>query len=353
MEKIIESTQPIGVFVISKTLKNEIDHLHAKIGEKEWNGILLYSTDNKRGISSMSNLRFTGKHVFPMKIGTSAAAEFNYDSSVIDMYENIPEAMSLNIGLIHSHHSMATFFSNIDTDDLKSNSVHYNYYISLIVNFRGVYSCKIAFYSNNKFTNEYEIVSYNGKKIKVKNKGENKDILVFPLTVVHDIDLDKWFTDKCDAMIVENEKIIEESKNINRKWEPLNLPTSNSWNKDNSKSWSPTSWRKDSIMSSDDKSSKNIRFIKSLILGYDDDATMSLEELLELFEGIDKEEEVFFLQNVEIIHDNVFGTNSYFEENLHIQDAIYTLEKYIDEYPDIENLIKLLKRYSNDDRQPI
>ena len=50
----------------------------------------------------------------------------------------------LQLGHVHSHHEMATFFSGTDMDELEEGSGKHNYYLSLIVNNRNELIAKIG-----------------------------------------------------------------------------------------------------------------------------------------------------------------------------------------------------------------
>ena len=90
----------IGKFIISSQLKKKIDYLHRVVGNVEWSGILVYETVTT-DMSELKDLVFIGLDIYPMNIGTGAATEFKYGTSIVDVYDNIPEAMESNIGMVH------------------------------------------------------------------------------------------------------------------------------------------------------------------------------------------------------------------------------------------------------------
>ena len=129
--------------VISRKIQNQILFLHSKIKSTEWSGILLYK-ELSGDITDINNLKLSAQDVFLQDIGSSAYTEYTADESIIDMYDNIPEADTMRTGHIHTHHSMQAFFSGTDASELHDNAIHYDYYLSLIVNFEGTYKAKIA-----------------------------------------------------------------------------------------------------------------------------------------------------------------------------------------------------------------
>jgi len=94
--------QSIGKFIVSEKLKEKIDYLHRVVGSVEWSGILVYKIESG-SIKDMENLVFTGVNLYPMDIGSAAFTTFKYDSALMDMYDVIPEAMEMNLGLVHTH----------------------------------------------------------------------------------------------------------------------------------------------------------------------------------------------------------------------------------------------------------
>ena len=133
-----------------------------------------------------------------MDIGSTGATSFNYDSSIVDMYTDIPDAMTLQTGLVHTHHSMKAFISSTDFDEIVTNASHYNYYVSLVVSFDQDYVCKVAFPTEVKNTIKFEIKDSNGKSIPVKTEVVDHNLILSTLNVVFEQEstLDDWFIKK-------------------------------------------------------------------------------------------------------------------------------------------------------------
>ena len=118
---------------ITKVLQSKIDYLITSIANCEWSGILFYNYHSDNIIN--------GLDVFPMNIGSSCYTEFEINQDVIAyMVDN--DLVGCKLGLIHSHHSMPTFFSNTDTETLDEKGKECEF-LSLIVNNVGIYNAKL------------------------------------------------------------------------------------------------------------------------------------------------------------------------------------------------------------------
>lgn len=107
---------------------------------QEWSGILFY---NYTGSFDGENIEFVCKDFLVMDIGSATFTEFAYNAEVIG-YMTDNDLLSCNIGLIHSHDSMPTFFSGTDTNTLAKEGTDTNHFLSLIVNNAGVYSAAVT-----------------------------------------------------------------------------------------------------------------------------------------------------------------------------------------------------------------
>ncbi len=102
-----------------------------------------------------------------MDIGSAAYTEFDMSPDVVGyMTENI-ELLDYQMGLIHSHNSMATFFSGTDTATLKEEGLDRNHFVSLIVNNAGKYTAGITrkVKSNKAITENFSYPTYGDSKI--------------------------------------------------------------------------------------------------------------------------------------------------------------------------------------------
>jgi hypothetical protein len=191
----------IGTLRITQNLQKLIDYLHYKVGATEWSGILFYKLV-KGDIKDLKNLEFVADFVYPMNIGSSVYTEFDYNSEVIEAYDVYPEGIEMDTALIHSHHSMSTFFSGTDSEEIKDNASHYNYYVSLIVNFAHEYCAKIAFPSKTEVVSKFSVRDNFGKFFTRNSKKEENTILIGNLDIVIENEVEKpeWVEKRIEVL---------------------------------------------------------------------------------------------------------------------------------------------------------
>lgn len=133
--------QSIYKLVITAEAERKIRHLCQKIPDVEWSGALFYTYE---GSIEEDNLVITCRDLFLMDIGSAGYTEFDMSPDVISYMADNPELLDMQLGLIHSHNTMATFFSGTDTNTLKEEGKDRNHFVSLIVNNAGVYTAAIT-----------------------------------------------------------------------------------------------------------------------------------------------------------------------------------------------------------------
>lgn len=140
--------------ILSKRLLNQIIVAHKMVGDIEWSGVLLFK--ELEGSLESDNLKLFADYVHVLDVGTSGFTEYNIDESIVEMYDEFPDAMEYQIAQAHSHHAMGCFFSGVDMGCLQLNADKFPYYLSLIVNHKGQYCAKVAWIAKQEDT---EIVS--------------------------------------------------------------------------------------------------------------------------------------------------------------------------------------------------
>lgn len=147
-------------------VENKIRVLCREIHNVEWSGILFYKIN---GSFEDGNLQVECVDIFQMDEGSSGYTEFNMSADVMTYMIDHPELMSEGVyqGLIHSHASMPTFFSDTDTGTLLSEGSDVNHFVSLIVNNAGVYTAGITrrLTVNQKVQEDYTYPSWNDTSI--------------------------------------------------------------------------------------------------------------------------------------------------------------------------------------------
>lgn len=207
---IVEMSEK-GRLLISPEMVAQIQFLHASIGKTEWSGILVYDVVSGSP-KDPKNFVLEAKRVFLMDIGSAAYTEYSPDEDVIDLYDQMPEAMEMKTGHIHTHHDMTTFFSGTDMGELHDNVDKYNYYLSLIVNFSGNYTAKVVFLSD---VTSSKRMSYKDESGTLKNftiKESSKAMVSIDMEI-------RWtgLPDKFSERIPElRKKIVEAEKKRNK-----------------------------------------------------------------------------------------------------------------------------------------
>lgn len=125
---------------VSSTLEHQIRYLCSQFPNTEWSGILFY---NHQGSIIDNTLQLNCIDMYLMDIGTAGETDFDMSSEVITyMADN--NLIDCQFGLIHSHHSMSTFFSATDLNTLRIEGSERNHFLSLIVNNTGKYSAALT-----------------------------------------------------------------------------------------------------------------------------------------------------------------------------------------------------------------
>ena len=127
--------------IIPTDVEKKIRHLCNKISQVEWSGTLFYTHS---GSYEEGTLEIRCVDIFPMDIGSQAYTEFDMSPDVIAYMTDHPELLDCQMGLVHSHNTMATFFSSTDTTTLREEGNDRNHFVSLIVNNEGTYTAAIT-----------------------------------------------------------------------------------------------------------------------------------------------------------------------------------------------------------------
>lgn len=142
MEKLELIKQPTSFkMIIPEEVEKKIKYICQRIPYKEWSGTLFYTHE---GSMEEENLVITCKDIYVMDIGTSAYTEFDMSPDVISYMTDNTDLLDCQMGLIHSHNQMATFFSGTDTATLLTEGEDRNHFVSLIVNNAGTYTAGIT-----------------------------------------------------------------------------------------------------------------------------------------------------------------------------------------------------------------
>ena len=128
---------------------HQIQYLCRHISKVEWSGALFYTVEGS--IKDPSTFKITLKTILPLDMGSAAYTEYNLDGRFLDFIEeDFEERCTWKLGHIHSHNTMAVFFSGTDMAELNDNAPSHNFYLSLIVNNYMDFMAKVAFTAGAK-----------------------------------------------------------------------------------------------------------------------------------------------------------------------------------------------------------
>lgn len=150
------------------------------VSRLEWSGPLFVKVKGEPNNPTSIVVDVIGFHI--MDVGTAGHTAFEYDESVIDVYEAHPEYMECRLGLVHSHNTMTTFFSGEDMEELEDNTANTDFYVSLIVNNASKYTAKIAWRTDEQV--EIETTGwYKKEAIKFNEKRTNSSLYTVDLDI--------------------------------------------------------------------------------------------------------------------------------------------------------------------------
>lgn len=177
--------------------------------DNEWSGPIMYKLV---GNFATGKFHCVVKDIYPMAKGSSAYTEYDFNEDFIKYRMAHPESLEWEVGNIHSHNNMATFFSGTDTNDLQENSLSHNYYLSLIINNNLDTTAKISFIGEQE-TKQNVTKSFfgdNGRLYKFNTKETKKEKVLFVYNCKIDLDykikVSEDFSNRVDEIIVKYDK---------------------------------------------------------------------------------------------------------------------------------------------------
>ena len=181
--KVISLVQKFGTYnyklIIPAEVERKIRFTCQKVWNTEWSGTLFFTHE---GSFENNDLVVRCVDIYIMDIGTQAYTEFDMNPDVIAYMTEHSELLDCQMGLIHSHNNMSTFFSGTDTATLKEEGRDRNNFVSLIVNNAGSYTAAITRRIKSKQVKESVSYEFFGD-------GEKQDTKEY----VSDSDEIEWF----------------------------------------------------------------------------------------------------------------------------------------------------------------
>jgi len=201
-----------GKLILPPEIIAQITYLHSHCGGKEWSGILVY--DVKGNPSKPESFELIAKHIFLMDIGTAGATDYETDGDIVDIFDQIPEAMEMKLGHIHTHHSGSAYFSGTDEGELQDNVDKHNYYLSLVVNYNGNYAAKVVFLSDMHTTSKMNYKDDGGEIKHFKQSKIEKHMVVIDMRIFYG-EVGGFFSDRLEAV---QGKIAAKEKAEKKSW---------------------------------------------------------------------------------------------------------------------------------------
>lgn len=131
-----------GKIVIEESFESQIRYMCDRFPDNEWSGVLFYKVT---GSLENNDLEISAKTFYLMDIGSGTYTEFELgtDPSIAKfMVDN--DLFDCHMGLIHSHDTMAAFFSGTDTATLRKEGALTPNFVSLVVNNAGKYVAAVT-----------------------------------------------------------------------------------------------------------------------------------------------------------------------------------------------------------------
>lgn len=162
--------------IIPVEVENKIRLCCIQSWDTEWSGVLFFTY---KGSFKDKDLVIECKDIYVMDVGNQVYTEFDMNPDVISYMTENQELLDCQLGLIHSHNNMLTFFSGTDVNTLKEEGKDRNNFVSLIVNNEGVYTAAITRKTkiyNAKLEVEYPFFNQDPQKETIENTQESEQI---------------------------------------------------------------------------------------------------------------------------------------------------------------------------------
>lgn len=194
--------------IIPVDVERKIRYLCNQVSQVEWSGILFYTYS---GSYEDNNLEIKCVDILPMDIGSSGYTEFDMSPEAASYMAEHQELLDCQMGLIHSHNNMKTFFSGTDTETLRKEGIDRNHFVSLIVNNEGTYTAAITRKLSIKkiVRSTYTYRTFDDiEKQGIKSEEEEEEVILYNY-----LDIIKEVDDTSFIEIDQRLKVIKEEKN--------------------------------------------------------------------------------------------------------------------------------------------
>lgn len=173
--------------VITKEFQKLFEYFCSRARQLEWSGIMFYKVEGT--FDNINSMVVTPIDILLMDIGSQAHTEFMSSGSVFEYQMTNISLMSCQLGLIHSHNTMKTFFSGEDISELNDTVQLIPYYVSLIINNASESCAKLAFKGEVQQTFSYN-TSLNQVNPQLSNikASSNYSLVTVDFDIVNEVD---------------------------------------------------------------------------------------------------------------------------------------------------------------------
>ena len=182
MKELITETLPQKLKVyLSKTVWDKMQYLCTHINKVEWSGCIFY--DIQGSLFNPDSIKINVLDLIPLDKGSETFTTYNFDSRVLNYMVDM-NYLEYKIGHTHSHHNMNTFFSGTDLSELYENSETIKPYLSIIINNRYDFSCKLAFRTTKLMKYKYQYQDIDYKTSEIEDYKETEVIVIYDCDVI-------------------------------------------------------------------------------------------------------------------------------------------------------------------------
>lgn len=168
--------------VITEEFLSLVKYFCRKIDQVEWSGMLFY--DITGSIKEIEGMVITPRTIFLRDIGNHSTTGYDYDEECMNFVEK-HDLFEAKHGMIHSHHSMKVWFSNVDLDELQDNVANHNLYLSLIVNNYMEMDARVVFLAQPTY---YSCPDENGNEYDLEVGKLSKVMMAYPCNIIKPVD---------------------------------------------------------------------------------------------------------------------------------------------------------------------
>jgi hypothetical protein len=172
--------QKLKVYLSDKVW-HKMQYLCTHIDKVEWSGCIFY--DIKGSLFNPESIKINILDLIPLDKGSEAFTTYNFDERVLN-YMVAMDYLEHKIGHCHSHHNMNTFFSGTDLSELYENSETIKPYLSIIINNRYDFSCKLAFRTTKLMKYKYQYQDIDYSKCELEDYKETEVIMIYDCDVI-------------------------------------------------------------------------------------------------------------------------------------------------------------------------